>query len=103
MNLSPLRVLLGQSFSHQTCLLVLAETLHLYREDLPSRWYFLLLNRIFAQLLENPEFPDVDTSGPILDVIYRQTLMGLDAIEQLDDELLVSSANQLTEAYCAMR
>jgi hypothetical protein len=62
-----------------------------------------LLNRIFAQLLDNPDLYEVDTTEPILEVISAQALSGIKAIEQLDSEALASSANQLTEAYCGIR
>jgi hypothetical protein len=48
MNLTPLRTLLKQEYSHEVCVEILSETSRLYREDLPNRWYFLLLNRLFA-------------------------------------------------------
>src|SRR5436309_1141622 len=48
MSLTPRRTLLKQEYSHEVSVRILSETSRLFREDLPNRWYFLLLNRIFA-------------------------------------------------------
>lgn len=93
---------MGQTISIESCLQILDATSRLYREDLSNRWYFLLLNRIFAQIISNPDFHEADKAEPILEVICQQALNGIDAFELRNDDQLISSANQLTEAYCGM-
>ena len=102
MNLTPLRALLKQEFSHEVCLKILQETSLLFREDISTRWYFLLLHRIFAAIIDNPDFHDADTAMPILEVLRLRASDGIDAVEQRSAELLISAANQLTEVYCAI-
>ena len=102
MSLTPLRTLLRQEYSHEICVQILSETSRLYREDLPNRWYFLFLNRIFAGITSNPDFYDADKAVPVLEVLSQRAQDGIDAIEQENDSLLIYSANQLTEVYCAI-
>jgi hypothetical protein len=102
MNLTSFRTLFAQTCSYEACSQIRDEAATLYREDHPSRWYFLLLNRIFAQLVDNPELHDADRAEPTLAVIYDEAVNGIDAIEQSDMEKLIASANGLTEAYCGM-
>ena len=101
-NLSRLQALLRQTRSADTYRQIVLETALLYREETWSRWYFLLLNRIFAQIMENPQLYEAETAEPTLTVISEQALNGTEAIERLDSQRLMSSANQLTEAYCGM-
>src|SRR6266849_2137104 len=54
MDLTPLRTLLKQEYSHEVCVKILGETSRLYREDLPNRWFFLLQHQIFAAITDNP-------------------------------------------------
>ena len=102
MNLAPLRSLLRQEYSHEVCVEILGETSRIFREDLSHRWYFLLLNRVFAGITDNPDFIDADTAEPILEVLSHWAVEGIDAIEQQDDNQLISAANQLTEVFCAI-
>lgn len=102
MQFKPLRTLLEQGYSLDACRAVTAETASLYRELLISRWYFLLLNRIFCQIIDNPDFIEADTVDPILDSIFKHALQGLDAAEQGDTKSLILCANQLVEAYTAI-
>lgn len=99
MNFGPLRNLLAQPYSADTCKKIAYETSILYREDNPNRWYFLLLFLIFFQVITNSELYDADRSAPFLDVLFRQSLEGLSALEGNNLELLILSANQLSEAY----
>lgn len=101
MNLTRLRGLLQQACSHETCLGIIGETSALYREEIPSRWFFLLLNRIFSHVIDNPELIDPETADPVLSTLLEHALLGLSVLD--DQELLVQSAQQLTEAYCGMR
>ena len=102
MQLSPLRTLLGQRYSFDTCRVIAGESATLYREPLEFRWYFLLLNRIFSEIIGNPDFHEADTIDPILDVVFEYALKGVDAAEQGNVEVLLLCANQLTEAYTAI-
>lgn len=97
-----LRILLGQPYNFDRCLEIITETAALYREPTRFRWYFLLLNRIFGSLIDNPELHDPEQTGPILEFIYEHSCDGLDAVESGDTERLVSTANQLTEGYLAI-
>jgi hypothetical protein len=103
MKLEHLRSLLGQTYSFDVLRKILDETARLYREDLENRWFFLLLNRVFVQVLDSPDLIDPDTADPILEVLSAQAINGLEAIARSDQGLLVSSADQLTEAYCGLR
>ena len=49
MNFKRLKSLLAQRHSHDLYVQILSETASLYREELPSRWYFLFLNRVFSK------------------------------------------------------
>jgi hypothetical protein len=100
-ELTPLRSLLRQPPSRESCLGIIGETSALYKEDVPSRWFFLLLNRIFCQIIDNPELIYPDTAEPVLDTIFAQSLLALDDID--DSESLTRAAWQLTEAYCGLR
>ena len=102
LNLTPLRNLLKQIYSHEICVLILRETAGLYREEIPSRWYFLMLNRVFSGIIDNPELYEADQAEPILEVIAETALSGIDAIEATDTEALLVSANRLTGAYSAV-
>ena len=102
MPLKPLRTLLGQGYSFPVCAGILSETATLFKEPIRFRWYFLLLNRIFVEIVSNPDFRQADTVDPILDVIFQQALKGLDAAEKEDTGTVVLCANQLTEAYAAI-
>jgi hypothetical protein len=100
MDLTTLRILLRQACSHDTCLEIIRETAVLYREEAPSRWFFLLLNRIFCQIVENPELISPETAEPVLSTILEHSLLGLDVLDNC--ELLTRTAWQLTEAYCGL-
>ena len=102
MNLDALRGLLNQPYSNVVCTAILHETSILYREPCAHRWFPLLLNRIFAQIIENPELIHVDTTEPVLEMIAQQASRAIDAIERGDIELLLQAADQLTEAYCGL-
>src|SRR6266852_6280790 len=102
MNLTPLRSLLKQDYNHEICVEILGETSRLFREDLSNRWYFLLLNRIFAAIIDNPDFIDADTAEPILEILSRRALDGIDAVERQNGGQLISAANELTEVFCAI-
>ena len=102
MNLRPLRELLNQPYSNAVRSAILHHTSILYREPEADRWFPLLLNRIFAQIMENPELIHADTTEPVLEVVALQASRGIDAIERGDTELLLRSAEQLTEAYCGL-
>jgi hypothetical protein len=80
----------------------LGRDVRLYREDLPNRWFFLLLHQIFAAITDNPDFYDADSAMPVLEILSHRALDGIDAIEQRNDSLLIPLANQLTEVYCAI-
>ena len=100
MDLTRLRCLLKQAHSHATCIAVLEETARLYREDDSRRWFFLLLNRVFAQIIDNPELHDPETAEPVLETIFVQALLGTDSrsVEELRD-----CDKPITEAYCGLR
>jgi len=100
MNLEPLRSLLRPPFSSEALRQILPEASRLYQEDLEDRWFFLLLNRVLVQALENPDLTDPDTAGPVLDTLRTQALRALDGVALADRDLIVSAANQITEAYC---
>jgi hypothetical protein len=100
MNLRPLRSLLRPPYSDEALGQILIETSRLYREDLEHRWFFLLLNRVFVRVLDNPDLTEPDTAEPVLQTLSAQALIGLTGIEQRDRDLLISAANQITEAYC---
>ena len=102
MDLSSLRNLLAQTYSTEICAQILRETSLLYREDRSDRWYFLLLYLIFFQIIDNSELYDADRSEPLFKVLSRQSLDGIDAIANNNVPLLISSANQLAEAYSGM-
>ena len=102
MNFERLKSLLAQRPSHDLCVQVLNETASLFREDLPGRWYFLFINRVFEQVISNPELHDPDTADPILEVLSKKAIEGLEALERGDHAELGSSANQITEAYCGL-
>lgn len=102
MNLSSLRNLLAQTYSTEICAQILSETSLLYREDSHDRWYFLLLYLIFFQIIDNSELYDADRSQPLFSVLSQQSLNGIDAIVANNLQLLISSANQLAEAYSGM-
>jgi hypothetical protein len=102
MPLKPLRTLLEQGYSFEVCTGILRETALLYREPIIFRWYFLLLNKVFREILVNPDFREADTVGPILEVIFESALTGVDAIEIKNAPLVLNSANRLTEAYSAI-
>jgi len=44
---------------------------------------------------------DPETADPVLSTLLEHALLGLSVLD--DQELLVQSAQQLTEAYCGMR
>jgi len=90
------------SYSHETCVAILRETAVLYREDDPFRW-FLLLNRIFHQLVENPELYDAETVTPVFETISSHAQKVIDAVASGDLQLVLAHANGLTEAYCGLR
>jgi hypothetical protein len=98
----PLRTLLDREYSFDTALEILKETAALYREPIQFRWYYLLLNRIFGSLIDNPELSDADQADPILKFIYQQARHGLDAIDARNLTALLATANALTEAYSAI-
>ena len=100
MNLAPLLDLLKQPYNSDNCVSILHETTLLYREDEPYRWLFLLLNRIFHQILENPEMYDAERSDPVLETVFRYALACLDAVELNDAPPVEAQACRLTEAYC---
>ena len=102
MNFERPKSQLAQRPSHDLCVQVLKETASLYREDLPSRWYFLFLNRVFEQVISNPELHDPDTAEPILEVLSQKSIEGIEALEHGDHAGLISSANQIAEAYCGL-
>jgi hypothetical protein len=102
MHLTQLRTMLAQAYSFDTCAEILEETSALYRENLASRWYFLLLNRIVREIIDNPALQQADQTEQILEFISRHARNGLDAVEAGDNELLIMAANQLTEAYSAI-
>jgi hypothetical protein len=100
MNLTLLRLLLGQPYSHEVCTEIIGETARLLRADTTVRWYFLLLNRIFVYIIGDPNsLRDADTGGPVLTSICIAAKLGVDAIEKSDGSQLVSAANELTAAY----
>jgi hypothetical protein len=102
MSLNSLRTLLGREHSFEVHTSILAETALLYREEHRERWFFLLLNRVFAQVADNSELYEADTAEPVLEVIGQQASSGIDAIERGDVNLLISAANQITETYCGI-
>jgi hypothetical protein len=57
---------------------------------------------MFGSLIDNTELHDPDQVEPILEVIYARSNEGLDAIESSDQQLLLLTANRLTEAYSAI-
>jgi hypothetical protein len=52
--------------------------------------------------LDNPDFRDADTVGPILEVIFESAMLGVDAVESKNAPLVINLANRLTEAYSAI-
>src|SRR5579862_909746 len=101
MPLKSLRTLLEQGYSFEVCTGILSETATLYREPITFRWYFLLVNRIFGEIVNNPDFHEADMVDPILQVVFQQSLNGLDAVEAGDTQAALRCANELTEAYTA--
>lgn len=102
MNLGPLRELLNQPYSNDVCRAILEQTAILYREPGVNRWFPLLLNRIFAQIIDNPEIIHADTAEPVLEVIAQQASRAIEAFERDDSDLLLQAADQLTETYCGL-
>ena len=94
-----LSALLKQPYSNDICRQILAHTGRLFKQDQPFRWYFLLLNRVFAQVLEHPDLYDADISTPIIETLRSQALKGVDAAASRDLHAVIASANQITEAY----
>src|SRR2546423_100615 len=104
-NLQPLRSLLKHVHSRETCPRILDETARLYREPLPERWYFLLLNRVFAFVIDDPDMfygVSEDNPSPTLNDIAQTAISGIGAIERMDEQSLISSANHLTEKFSAL-
>jgi hypothetical protein len=103
-NLTLLRLLLGQTFSHEICTEIISETSRLYREDITSRWFFLLLNRIFVYIADHGEnLADANVVEPQLRSISESARFGIDAIEKSDNTGLLAAANNLTAAYSQLR
>lgn len=102
MNFATLRSALSLTYSHEACLEILAETAIRYRELTPFRWYFLLLNRIFVQVIDNPELYEADHIEPLWITLSQEALAGIEAIEIGDQIAVCASADRLTEAYCAV-
>ncbi len=99
MNLVRLRNLLEQVYSYETCSQLLSETALLFREEHQSRWYFLLLNRVFAYIIDNPDLYEADIVEPILQTIRSHAIEGLDAIQRGELNRLVTAANGITNAF----
>ena len=102
MNFTKLRAALSRTYSQEACVEILAETAIHYREQTPFRWYLLLLNRIYVQIVGNPELLETDLVDPLWVSLSEQSLAGIEAIERDDHVALVSAANFLTETYCAV-
>jgi hypothetical protein len=90
---------LEQVYSYETCSQLLSETAQLLREDHASRWYFLLLNRVFAYIIDNPDLHEADITEPILQTIRSHAINGLDAIERGDLDLMITAANGISNAF----
>ena len=65
MNFSKLRNALNRTYSQEACVEILSETAICFREQVPMRWYLLLINRVFAQVIDNPEFFEADHVDPL--------------------------------------
>ena len=103
MNLSLLRILLGQTYSHEVCIEIVSETARLFRQEASPRWYFLLLNRIFVYIIAHPDdLKDADTVEPTLRALSISAALGIDAIEQQDQDELILAANGLAAAYARL-
>ena len=103
-SLAPLRILLERIHSQEICAEVLAETARLFHLPHSHRWYFLLVNRIFVYLIDEPDMfygVDDDNPSPVLRNITQIVLNGISAIERDDRDALAASANDLTKAYSA--
>jgi hypothetical protein len=74
----------------------------LYREPGVNRWFPLLLNRIFVEIIDNPDLIHADTAEPVLEVIALQGSRAIDAIERGETQVLLQAADRLTEAYCGL-
>lgn len=103
MDFAPLLSLLRRPYSAEICRRLLRETGRIYREDFPERWYFLLLNRVLVQILENPDLYEADTSEPVIEVVAASAQRAIDAIKVGDLTALTRAANEITEAYCGIR
>ena len=102
MNLEALRELLNRPYSNVVCTAILHETSNLYREPGANRWFPLLLNRIFVQILENPELIHADTTEPVLETVAQQASRAIGAIARGEADSLLQASDQLTEAYCGL-
>ena len=102
MNFTKLRLALSRAYSHDACVEILAETAICYREQVPSWWYLLLVNRVVAQVIDNPDLFESDLVDPLWESLSGQALAGLNAIERDDRAALISAADMLTETYCAI-
>jgi hypothetical protein len=102
MDFTALRKALNRTYSHEACVEILKETAICYREQTPMRWYILLVNRIFARVIDNPDLFEADHVDPIWETICREGLHGISAIVAGDAIELTTSGDRLTEAYCAI-
>ena len=102
MSLASLRSLLVQPPSQDSFRQIVSETATLVREPGRFVWFFLLLNRVFAFVLDDPELLDPDTSEPILETLYQFSRNGLDAIEADRVDRLIEAANSLAAAYSVL-
>jgi hypothetical protein len=93
-----LRNLLGRVNSHESCSGVIAESWQLSQAGGPYAWFFLLLNRTFISLIDQPDMfygVSESTPSPVLSEISRHALEGLGAIERDDPRAVMASANFL--------
>lgn len=106
MNLEPLRNLLGRINSYETCSKIVAETSRLSRDSGQERWYFLLLNRTFVWLIDEPDMfygVSENNPSPTLRAVWECAVSGIDAIERGDSQALKASANRLTSRLTSLR
>jgi hypothetical protein len=66
------------------------------------RWYLLLINRIFAQVIDNSELYEADHVDPLWETLCPEALQGISAITAGDVVALAASADRLTEAFCGL-
>ena len=102
MNYTMLTSALSLTYSHEACLQILEAAAQCYREQTILRWYPLLINRIFAQVIDNPEFFEADQVDPVWDTLCEEARRGLAALISGDVPAVSRSADRLTEAFCAL-